>query len=668
MLTTTRVSLPKFIYTLALTVTFSTYTAIAQNELFKLDLDQLTKIKVTSVAKTDQNALDAPAAVYVLTNNDIRRAGVTNVADALRLVPGMQVSQYGSNQWAITARGPESLFANKLLVLVDGRSVYVPSFGGVYWGNQDIMLEDIERIEVIRGPGASIWGANAVNGVINIISKSSKDTKGGLVVAGGGGEQRSILHARQGGTLSDETSYRVYGSRSQTDSFNFENGTNGGDGWERASVGFRTDTQYKSGSHLMLTGEIMKANSSEFTALPMTTPPYGALYNDQNLALNTHLIAKYDSTLSEDTSYTTQVYYDRAYLDRSIMRDRRDTFDAELGFQTKWLKDNVLTYGTHYRANFDDIHTRAFAVTPSQSQVSLADAYIQNDTPVLSGQGHIILGTKIEYNDYTGVEIQPTARVSYKPKSNQTIWSAVSRAVRTPTRISDGIDVYSAAVYNPEVPFPIIPHAVGNKGLSAEEIFSYELGYRYEPSKIASIDIALFYTTSRDLIGSRDSDSYFEPHYGALVVPTTFVNAGSATSSGIEVASHLHPWEPWDLALGFTFLDYNSDFPLSTERFIDTQNNAVSRYRFFARSSWKATENLTFDTILRQASNMGYYNVDSYLQLDQQLSLTVCKDVTFSVIGRNLLDQGQVEIGPEFFSVGRLEVPRSVFGKLEVRF
>jgi iron complex outermembrane receptor protein len=642
---------------------------LAQNELINLDLDQLTKIKVTSVAKTDQNALDAPAAVTVLTAADIRHAGVTNIPDALRLVPGMQVSQFGSNQWAINARGPQSIFANKLLVLIDGRSVYTQSFGGVNWDAQDSMLEDIERIEVIRGPGASIWGANAVNGVINIITKNSKNTQGSLFVVGGGSEERSLLRARQGGTFGENSTYRIWGTRSQIDSFNIENAGDARDGWEKASIGMRTDSNYSDGSKLTVLGGAFKSNSSEYSALPLMDPPYGRIFNDQTSTFNSHLQVVYEGSVSDDTTFSSQWYLDHTSRERTIIYDERDTLDGELSFQSKWNADNVLTYGTHYRLYTDDFHSDAFTVTPRHSNSSLVDAFIQNDTPFFDNKGHFIVGSKVEYNDFTGVEVQPTIRLSYKPASNQTAWSAFSRSVHTPTRLSDGIDVYSSVIYRPDTaPYPIIPRALGNKGLSAEEMFSYEVGYRFEPTKHASIDLSLFYNNYRQLVGSNDFDLRFAPEHQAYIVSTQFDNGGKARAYGAEVASRFHISDTSEISLGYTFLDYHSDFPTGLDRFIDTQNNAASRHRFFARSTWELSPAITLDTILREASSMSYYATDAYLQLDQQVSWRVRESVTVSLIGRNLLDQGQVEIGPEFYSVGRHEVPRSVFAKMEVRF
>ena len=425
--------------------------------LADLSIEQLMNESVTSVSKKEQKLGDAAAAVTVLSNDDLQRSGVTTVADALRLVPGVQVATIDSGNWAISARGFNSQFGNKLLVMIDGRTVYSPLFSGVYWDAQQMLLDDVDRIEVIRGPGATVWGANAVNGVINILSKSARDTQGGLLYGGGGDVHLGLGGARYGGKISENTYYRVYGTYQMNDDFRLGNGQPANDSWDLGKGGFRVDHYTGNDGHLTWQGDAYAGNLADRT---------GDLYGFNTLGRWTQLI-------SDRSSYEVQAFIDRTFRNDSLAEASVDTVDLTVQHTFGLGERNDVIWGLGYRFTDSRLHkanSPAVTILDDRIPLNLFSAFVQDEVTIVPDKLTFTPGTKIEHNDFTGVEVQPSARLVFKPTENQTVWAAASRAVRTPSE-AEGKNFANFALSGPVVGPGgglYVPTFVGNTQLESE--------------------------------------------------------------------------------------------------------------------------------------------------------------------------------------------------------
>ncbi len=467
---------------------FSAATPGMAEDLTDLSLEELLDVEVTSVGKKAQALGDAAAAVYVISNDDIRRSGATSVPEALRMVPGLTVKRLDANKWAISARGFSGRFANKLLVLIDGRSVYTPSFSGVYWESEEVMLADIDRIEVIRGPGATLWGANAVNGVINIITKSAAATQGGLLVAAGGSEEQGGASLREGVESAPETFARLYAKYQDRDSLVTSLGTDGRDEWEIAQGGFRVDSTLTAGDRVTLQGDFYHSNLRQQLLVPdpLAPPTFSLPVDDHLNATGWNLLGRWERAFSVTSDVSLQLYYDHAERNEYYVAQSTDILDLEFQQRTKPIERHDLVWGLGYRHIADQVEsTPLLTVTRSTDQRGLWSAFIQDDIELLRDRLRLTLGSKFEHNDYTGFEIQPNLRLLWKPSERDTLWGAISRAVRTPSRPERTATVLTGILpTGASAPYPstIQLRTIGNDGFDAESLTAYELGFRTLPS------------------------------------------------------------------------------------------------------------------------------------------------------------------------------------------
>ena len=414
-----------------------------------LPLEDLLSMEVTSVSKKKQRLTEAAAAVFVITQEDIRRSGVTSIPEALRLAPGLQVAKIDANKWAISSRGFNTQFVNKLLVLIDGRSVYTPSYSGVYWDAQDTLLEDIDRIEVIRGPGATLWGANAVNGVINIITKQAGDTQGGLMVASAGNEEKVIAGLRYGAELNKNTHGRLYLKFNERDS-SYAPGLDdeAGDDWKSLRGGFRIDSQPSDKDRWTVQGDVYEADENQ--TLNLWRDPsdpsnlnFAPFYLDANTAdeiesSGWNLLTRWDHLLSNTSNITLQLYYDHTKRAENFLLQEQDTLDIDFQHQLEVFGNHDLVWGLGYRHIEDEFsNTYIVAFLPDSGSSDLFSAFLQDEIELLPDRLRLTLGSKFEQNDFTGFEVQPSARLIWLPTERSTLWGSVSRAVRTPSRLED---------------------------------------------------------------------------------------------------------------------------------------------------------------------------------------------------------------------------------------
>lgn len=647
-------------------------TPATARQLLDLSLEDLLNIEVTSVAKKSQPLSEVAAAAYVITQQDIRRSGVTSIPEALRLAPGVQVARIDANKWAVSIRGSNSRFANKLLVLIDGRSVYTPLFSGVFWDVQDTVLEDIERIEVIRGPGGTLWGANAVNGVVNIITKGAGETRGGLVSAGVGTEERGFGTVRYGGALGESAHYRVYGKYFNRDGGVELTGADGADDWDQARAGFRLDWQASAGDAMVLQGDIYDGKSGEKLQVPSPLPPFRtAVANDQDVA-GGNLLARWTRSLADGSDMQLQLYYDRTERDSLLFRETRDTLDVDFQHRFPLLRINDIVWGLGYRYTGNQVgNTALVAVDPDSRHDQVFSAFLQDEITLIPKRLRLILGSKFEHNDYTGFEIQPSARLLWSPAENHALWAAVTRAVRTPSPADRDVtaDTLIQGVASlPNLPLPVIARVSGDKHFDSEKLLAYELGYRMQLTESLALDAAAFYNDYDDARGSDIGEPVCDPSgiplssnplclFSAqrVVVPFSIENIPSATSYGFEVAADWRSTDRLRWKAYYAFLAEKHIHPSSPRHYVSL------------RSAVDVRPTVHADLWLRYVDSVDDFDIDSYLTLDVRLAWQALKNLELAIVGQNLLEPKHQEFLSELGDVP-IAIQRSGYLQLRWQF
>jgi len=407
-------------------------------DLTELTLEQLMTVEITSASKKEEPLWDSAAAVFVITGEDIRRAGMKSIPEALRLAPGVQVAQFGANRWAISARGFNATFSNKLLVLIDGRTVYTPLFAGVFWDAQDTLLEDIERIEVIRGPGGTLWGANAVNGVINIITKQAKATQGGYVEVGGGTEERGFVGTRYGGRIGSDLFYRGYFKYANHDNLVTATGHEGIDDWRTYRGGFRLDWEPSTRDTVTVQGDLYKGDFGQTLPIPSLLPPFSATRESRDDFAGGNVLSRWRHRMADRRETSVQFYYDRTHRDELLFHETRDTVDLEFQHRFPLGARHDLIWGVDTRVTIDalnKINSPTLVFEPRRRTDHLVSGFIQDQIALIHDRLMLTLGSKFEHNSFSGFEAQPNARLVYSPNAWNRVWTAVSRAVRTTCQI-----------------------------------------------------------------------------------------------------------------------------------------------------------------------------------------------------------------------------------------
>jgi iron complex outermembrane receptor protein len=644
----------------------------ADTDIINLDIEELMKIQVTSVSKKKEQLSDAAASIFVITDEDIRRSGVTSIPEALRLSPGVEVARQDSHTWAISSRGFNDEFANQLLVLIDGRSVYTPLFAGVYWDVQDLMLEDVQRIEVIRGPGATLWGANAVNGVINITTKSAKDTQGVLLTGGAGSEELGF-GARYGVQLHDNGYLRVYGKWYNRDESVVPGGGDANDAWTMYRGGFRYDYLPEQNSYT-LQGDIyqgslqQRVNESE-------PPPVYAISNTTPVDVSgVNVLGKWVHTFDADNDLALKVYYDRTWRDRVVFSETRNTFDADLQHHFKLGNRNDIVWGLGYNITADDLgNTFMVSFDPAKRTTSLYSAFAQDEITLIEKKLRLTLGTKVEHNDYTGWEVQPSARLSYNITEKQTAWFSASRAVSTPSRAEQNIRINQQVI--PAAVSPVGADTIvslnGSTAMVSKELIGFELGYRLQAHERFTTDIATFYNIydkQRSIEGPGAPD--FVTYAPAVTLPFTIGNNLDGESYGFEIANTLKLTDWWRVRANYSFLKLNlhkingSTDPLGLERAEhDSPENQVG-----IRSMMDLPFDIELDGGMRYVDSLSNRGVPSYVVGDIRLGWRSPKRRwEVSITGQNLFGTHK-EFAPSYIPTQVTEVEPSVFAKVTFRY
>jgi len=646
----------------------------ASSELTELSLEDLVNVEVTSVAKQAQPLQQAAAAVFVITQEDIRRSGVRTIPEALRMAPGIEVAHIDAHRWAISSRGFNEEFANKLLILVDGRTVYSPLFSGVFWDVQDTVLEDIDRIEVIRGPGASLWGTNAVNGVINVITKKAADTKGFLAVAGVGTEERGFTSLRYGGTLGDQTQFRVYGQFFERDNFARSSGAAAVDNWRNTRGGFRIDHTPSVRDDLTVQGEYYNGSEGLEFAEPILTAPYSQVIRGRWAFAGGHLRSRWTHSFSNSSSLIVQAYYDRSDRESALFTERRNTVDVDAQHSFAIGTTHLVVWGLGYRVTQDLIvPSMTIRVSPTTRGLNFFTGFLQDELTLIPQTLAFIPGTKIEHNDLTGWTIQPSGRLRWTPGPTLTIWGAVSRSVRTPSRAEfDGTG--DQRTLPPNTLFPGAPVAVvsvaGSRRVQNESLMAYELGLRYQPVESLALDVTAFYNRHSRL-RSLEPDSPVlittsgPPH---LVIPFMTNNKLAAEAYGVEIASDWRPLEWWRLQATYSFLTLHMLTGDSLDPNGRKLNGQSPQHQASVRSSIRLPGNVELDLWGRYVDRLPTLNIPGYFNLDVRLGWKPIPNLDLSVVGQNLVDSHRPEFNASFVAQGSSEVQRGAYVKLTWRY
>ena len=641
----------KIKYTLALSVVsasfgMGTVQAAPKVEVADLGLEELMDVKVYSAAKKEQPLADTAAAAFVISQEDIRRSGATSIPDVLRMAPGVQVAQIDAHAWAISIRGFNDRFSNKLLVMVDGRTVYSPLFSGTYWSAQDVVLEDIDRIEVIRGPGGTVWGANAVNGVINIRTKHSKNTQGGLVSAQGGNYQ-SGGSVRYGGELGKDGTYRVYAKGRHNSDYLNAKGQNAHDQWNTGQGGFRTDYNLTGKDELSFSGDILELEGDETVGLTSVIDSSMSRRNANATAKLTHK--------TEDGEWYLQRFYATEERRGYFINQLIDTFDMEFQHNLQAGQRNAVTWGLDYRMVADKLTDfNGVSFSPASRETQLFSAFLQDQFSITDDL-KLTVGSKIEHNDYSGFEYQPNARLLWKLNENHSTWTSVSRAVRTPSRSLDDIKIDMRKIPGKEWA------TVGDKGVKSEEVTAFEWGYRGQMSQNLSFDVATFYNIYDNLL-SKYPKVVKSP--GLIQNLSVIGNGVEGESYGAELYANWKVTDNWRLQPGYTWLTVDTRATSN----IDTVRNQGSspQNQYSIRSQLSLPHHIEFDTSVYYVDNINNTTVKvaNYTRVDLRLGWRPLKALELSVAGQNLLDDRH----PEFVATDLVasQIPRSVYGKAVV--
>jgi iron complex outermembrane receptor protein len=630
--------------------------------LTNLTFDQLSEIKIVSASKRSETASEVPAAVRVVTSEDIAASGATSIPQALRLVPGLNVAQINGSDWAIGARGFQSQYANKLLVLMDGRSVYTPTFGGVFWDMQDYFLDDLDRIEVILGPGGAIWGANAMNGVINVISKSAKDTQGGLVYGGGGSNPQALGGGRYGWKVDDDIYARVYTKYILNNSMNTPGGGSAHDPSQSSQTGFRVDGDRHSRTTWTVQGDTQWGQGDQPLNLPsLTAPPSYSRPNNHGIdTYAANLMGSSTTTLSPDSAVHLKAYYDFAQRDWAISDTSTHTVDLEA--QHTWTGWNRHKLDTGMGGRFVQIDSgNAWAEVPGSYDTQLISGFIQDEFTLIEDQLTLTTGIKVEYDNHSGVAPQPSVRLAWFPRPNQTVWAAWSMAIRKPSEMELAGQL-DAAVYPPAF------RTMGNDGVDPEQLSAYELGWRWEPTKRWSFDTSIFYYHYDDLIsyGLQDPIQQTNP-IPAVIIPSPTQNGVRGHAYGGEVAVQWRPVDRWHLRAAFSCLQIQLEaYKPDPINFVGDETTSPRRTASLS-SSLAVTHDVDFDTALRFVDEVIYYNIPSYVELDVQLRWRIRRNVALALVGQNLLQPQHGEYTQSLIHQNA-EVPRGVYAKVTVKF
>jgi iron complex outermembrane recepter protein len=631
-------------------------------------LQDLMNVQVTSVSRKEEKLARTAAAVYVISQDDIRRSGATNIPDVLRMAPGVDVAQIDANTWAISIRGFNDEFAHQVLVLIDGRTVYTPISSGVYWDQLDVPLEDIDHIEITRGPGGTVWGANAVNGVISIITKSADATQGVAVSAGGGSQGAARELTQYGGKIGQTGTYRLFGDYSNSGNLTASDGTTrAADGWHAAHGGFRSDWALSPANSITVQGDFVKTNEGQtINGVFSNQLPLQTTFNDPIATDSGDVLARWGHKLANGSDTSLQIYFDRYTRFEVGAHEALDNLDVDFQHHLTLGARHDVVWGAGYRLTSDGEtagYSRAYI--PSSRTDSLFSAFIQDEIAL----GHSVwftLGSKFEHNAYTGFEYEPSAKLLWQPTVRQAIWLSAARAIVQTSRIEANILVDLST-------FPIqgggfgVVQLNGNPNALSEQAYDYEAGYRVQVSKQFSFDIAAFSSSYRDIGGAVAGTSFFTASEGPphVVLPLVFQYGASAQTYGAEAFGTWTVTRRWKISPSLSAIQVTAN-----NVYLSEYGDNTPQLQTQVRSSVELMRNLDWDAALWHIGRLrdgGDGAVPAYNRVDTRLAWRVGESTEISVAGQNLLTPRHAEFHNDY-GLFRTLVERSVFGKITWHF
>ena len=645
-------------------------TQNGDEQLKTLTLEQLGNIEVTTVTKEPEVLWKTPAAIFVITQQDIQRSGATTIPQALRLAPGVEVAQISADQWAIGIRGFGSRLSRSVLVLIDGRIVYSPLTAGVYWEVQDYVLEDIDRIEVIRGPGGTIWGPNAVDGVINIITKSSKDTLGGLASGGAGNVEQGFGEARYGAADGKNLTYRFYGKAFGRSPEYHPIGP-AYDAWQGGQAGFRMDWSGGNRDSYTLSGDGYYQAFGENVATSSYNPPANYNLVGQAPLSGGNTLFRWRRKLGDKKDLQLNAYYDRTSRHELNFGDIRNTVDVDAQYRFPLPRQEITTglglYASH--GNEEEILT-GLAFVPLVRTDTIYSGFLQDEVALVPNRLSLFAGSKVLKTNYTGVLAEPSVRLLYTPTATQTLWASFTQAVRTPADVER--DFYLASYLGPGPGgIPFFARFNANRNFQSERLNGYEAGYRRMLAAKFYVDIAAFYNQYRNLLSEDITGSiYLEsvptpPH---LLLPAEFGNGLKATSSGGEIVGEYRPKNFWRLRAWYSFLELHVEKAPGSQDIGSAPGvqGSSPQNEVLLQTGFDLPKSITADFYVRYISKLPALSIPAYWTGDTTLGYNLTKQLRLTVVGQNLFQPRHFEFS--YDPNGPVGIERSLFGKLTYRW
>jgi iron complex outermembrane receptor protein len=618
---------------------------LPEGPLKELGLEALGNVEVTSVSKEPEAVRLTPAAIYVITQEDIRRSGATTLPEVLRLAPGLDVARIDSDHWSVGVRGFGDQFSKAVLVLIDGRSVYTPLFAGVFWAAQDVQFEDIDRVEVIRGPGGTIWGANAVNGVVNVITKNTQLTHGGLASAGGGTVDRAVGTFRFGGRTPKNLDYRLYakgfsrGPSAHADGVDY-------DDWRMAQSGGRVDWRGQRDT-VMIQGSVFDGKDGQMVARTSLSPPAQTIDYAALDVSGGNLVAQWRRDYADRSDVQVLAYYDRTYFLDPNIGETRNTFDVDFIHHVAATSRHDLIWGIGARHSESDIiqTVPTFDLAPHEQPYNIYSAFVQDEVPIVRQKLWLTVGSKFERNSYTGLEVQPTARILWTGGGRHSFWAAATRAVRTPSRLEEDVQVTQFARFLPSG-IPAFIRLTGNREFESERLVGSEAGYRSAVLPQLYVDVSVFYNHFDSLQSYGPQTQTVEGAPTRLVVSIPYGNGVQGESEGIEIAPDWKPTRWLQLKAFYSYLRIDvRNKPNDTDpgNFVLSYEGSSPRHQLVVRPSVTWSRGWELDSTWRYVSALPARQVGAYATADVRLGWHVDRHFEWSLAAQNLLDDKHLE-------------------------
>jgi iron complex outermembrane receptor protein len=630
-------------------------------DLTRLTLEELAGLEVEVAARRPQRQWDVPAATAIVSSEDVVRTGLTSLPEALRLAPGVQVARATSNSWAFGIRGFTSTLSRSVLTLIDGRSVYTPLFAGVYWEQQQVLFADVDRIEVVRGPGGTLWGANAVNGVVSVVTRSARETRGLYAEAGGGTTERVFGALRYGSSLGESADYRVYGRYFERGPEHHDDG-HAFDDWSVGQAGFRVDWTRGPREQVTVQGDIYDGRAGQRRTVAQYESPYARVVEGDGDFSGANLPAHWRRQTGQSGALSLRTWYDRTERREAYLDQTRDTYDLELQHDFVFASRNHFVWGLGFRVSSDGTSGLPGPFfDPEDRTDHLYSGFVQDELRLASGRLALTAGVKLEHNGYSGFEAQPSARLLWALSPRQRAWLAASRAVRTPSRADT--DQVQTVFLQPEG--PMFVRAVGDKGFESETAWVFEAGYRLQPLERLSFEAASFYNRYANLLGGRIGTAFVEtdPAPPRIVVPVLFGNLYEGETWGGELSFEARPVKSWRLHGAYSYLRVvtRPDEPAPPRLTADPSGRSSTRHQVFARSSHDLPHRIAFDAFFRYVGEIRAQGVPAYSSLDLRLAWRPRPSVELAVVGQNLLEPHHKQWS------GDVGIRRGVYGQVSVR-